>query len=874
MSSVMSWAGVDTTFVANYLFGLVIIILYAKDKFNTPTYDKEAMGPFSQLPPQLLTIDARYRQGMRTYVLLLLALYTALCIIGPSTFNQQNIPLGIPIDSGQLWPVASATFLISTGAAKDTSVLGRIEHFIRQYAQKTAYIPSTISNLAYSIRNVETIPWLKENKDKLKEEEFKNRKATLTALIGAKYVAKINENPGQQGHLAAWARANIVFYCMQQMFRGVLPSERLSQITDLSENVAIFERLKKEREELERRFIDAEEQRTRKPESEAEINVDKLLTDVQRFSKEVSLTIVVLLSQAARTFSDLKERLEQLGFREIELQDHSDHLVYLLMVNFCILLGTFISYGLVAIIAGLAASNVLRNYIAPWILDLGGIVVTKAALSNEFSVANHAGQIVQLVTGAMIYLILFKVVDYLRESYLDLSEWREDLQGYVMVVLTASLFSAIICILLMVLLLSPVGLLSNVWKDPAGLAQQFLFQFSVAGLAAAFAVTYLRNAVKMQWRNGGRKSMIRILVEGFVLFREGPDYVKLVHGVLAACLVGVLTHAIIIHLKNKTIETAQSNLEILLNSFDQNQGWLNRQARATDPVTPVRDPSSAVRDSQFQQKDLIDISCKLRDMYAAIHVLDVGDEYFQLNPDFTNDKGAPNPGLGMANAIQCKEPLKVRDAKITDEITQLKEICSKLNRGGIFKGSLQGPPNSALQAGPTPTPPQPANQRIIVPTLFLVPEKCELTSLATEDPDEQSFKALGNSLSGLFFSLDTLSQVSTDSGGRALVFPMITAFFIAYMFGAGCRVWRAWWLNNDVGQQEMDKLKKQIENIYGTPVQSAEFERWLVTPLHFLNHVAPKEAVRYEGLKLRLYAKIENQQVDFGNVIAASGSPA
>ena len=74
----------------NYFLGLLIIILYAKDKFNTPTYDKELMGPFSQLPPQFLTIDARYRQGVRTYIFLLLALYTALCIIGPYTFSQQT----------------------------------------------------------------------------------------------------------------------------------------------------------------------------------------------------------------------------------------------------------------------------------------------------------------------------------------------------------------------------------------------------------------------------------------------------------------------------------------------------------------------------------------------------------------------------------------------------------------------------------------------------------------------------------------------------------------------------------------------------------------------------------------------------------------
>jgi hypothetical protein len=35
-----------------------------------------------------------------------------------------------------------------------------------------------------------------------------------------------------------------------------------------------------------------------------------------------------------------------------------------------------------------------------------------------------------------------------------------------------------------------------------------------------------------------------------------------------------------------------------------------------------------------------------------------------------------------------------------------------------------------------------------------------------------------------------------------------------------------------------------------------------MTPLAFLNNVPPKEAIRYEGPKARLYAKIESSQLD------------
>ena len=257
-------------------------------------------------------------------------------------------------------------------------------------------------------------------------------------------------------------------------------------------------------------------------------------------------------------------------------------------------------------------------------------------------------------------------------------------------------------------------------------------------------------------------------------------------------------------------------------------------------------------------------------MYAAVHVFDVGDEYFQLDPDFTKvvSDAASNSARETASAPQCKA-LRAEDATITSEIEQIKEICSKLNRVGMFKTSQPNLPDASPLEGPNKL--QPASQRIIIPTLFLASETCQLSSLTTDDVNEQNFRALGNSLSGLFHSLDGLNRISRGAGSRAIFFPMVTAFFIAYMFGGGCRVWRAWWLNNEAGQQEMDKLKDQIESFYRQPVNSTEFERWLSSPLSILNNVAPKEAVRYEGLKARLYAKIESRQIDFGNIVTSHG---
>jgi uncharacterized membrane protein len=870
MSSILTWFGGDPNVLINYLLGLVIIILYAQDKFNTPTYDRDSMGPFSQLPPQLLTIDVRYRQGLRIYIFLLLALYTALCIIGPSTLNNQSFQIGTTTNTNQLWPVASATFLISTGAAKDSSVLGKIEHFIRQYSHKAAYIPSIVSNLAYAIRNVETAPWLQENKDKLRTELFLERKSALTALIGEVLVDKLNDNPSQQGLLAAWARANIVFYCMQQMFRGVLPSERLSRVTELPENIGIFDRLKKEQDELRRRTIAVEESRARKPEPGSEAILDQLLSDIQRFSKEASLTVVVLLSQAVRTFSDLNERLAQLGFRAIELRDHSDHLVYLVMVNFSIASGAFLSYALLSAVDRLTASDA-------W---LGHLFHRPTGLHGVFNTESHVSELLIVITGALIYMIVFKVMDYLREGYLDVSEWRENLEGYVPAVVITSVCSAFICILLMVLLLSPLGLLPYIWTDPTGLGQQFMFQLVVAGLGAGFAVSYLRQAVKVHWRE--RWSLM--LVDNLFVFRGLPDSIKLIHALLAASLVGLLTAVSITHTKNTMIDASKSSLDVAWQSFDQNQGWLSQRVpnikTPADLPVAARVPAENAKEKpassnpglegtlRLPRADMVRISCSLLDLDAAMHAFNAEDRNFLYTSDLVDavNKERPNSGSDVVSPPDCpKRPTK--NESIEDQTKRVKDICSTLNKVGLFKASPASTVNSGPQSGGASSPPP----RLIVPTLFRAPEMCELNFLSTQDPDEQNFLSLGNSISGLFVSLDNLNKFAQGENSRAVVaFPMLTAFFIAYAFGAGCRLWRAWWLNNEGGQQEFRKLKEQIFNIYGRGFAPGEFEHWLASPLTVLNNVAPKEAVRYEGLKTRLYAKIENKQIDFEALGASS----
>jgi hypothetical protein len=462
-------------FMVIYFFGALIILLYAKDKFNMPTYDKDAMGPFAQLPPQDLTIDARYQWGRTVYIVLMLCLYTAISVVGPTSFSNLMAGAGpvatsiIPgAGNAEVWPVAAAAFLISTGAANDNNFLGRVELLIRQYAQRSAYIPTTVSDLAFTLRTVSIKQWLISN-PYIDESELGERQKVLAVLVGADNLAKIKENPKQEGQLAAWVRANILFYTLQQMFnkRPGFSSAKMEYLTDLPENVEIFNGLRAKREALVLDFKSGMEQ--------ADYETGRVFAEVQRFSKDTSLMIAVLLSQTARNTSYLTEHLDRLGFQGVDLRDRSDHFTYTIMVNAFIVAGSL----LVALVLAAAWLPAFTPYMT-WIHNIG---LARGAIT--------------IFSGTLVYLVMFKATDYWRERLLDTLVWREDLQSYVKLTLKASFLSCSASVVLLVLVLFLFNSVDIVINGPVLFAQVFVSYLIVAALGTAFGLIYLRQAARL-----------------------------------------------------------------------------------------------------------------------------------------------------------------------------------------------------------------------------------------------------------------------------------------------------------------------------------------------------------------------------------------
>jgi hypothetical protein len=470
----------ETKTLFTFALGLLIIVLFSKDKFNVPTHDKILMGPFAQLPPQSLTIDSRYKWGLFVYLSLLIAVYTAITIIGAmtassfdfmgliqapglgsSTFNQAGS--APKASNSEIWPMIAATFMISTGSAGD-SILGRIELYIRQYAHKSAYIPAAVSDLAFSLRNVALDPWL-VSKRTMRPSDFEERKTVLIELIGTSAAKKFEQDPDREGEIAAWIRTNILFYALQQIFNKNSHNLRLDGLADVDDNKTTFDRFRVTHDQLLVHFSVAENQLAS--------GVEQVHREVQKFSRETSLTMAVLLLQAARNSSELNSILNSAGFQSLDTHDQSDHFGYVSSIILSILAGAAMSAAVLAI---------------PPLFRLWNINWTNSDL--------HQGAVV-IINGLVLYVVMFKVLDYSRDKLLDSQNWSESFGNYMRMTLSSSIITTAISIVLLVLILSLFNWVKYVVYSLTAFTWLVVFQEILAAIGIMFGLLYLRQAARL-----------------------------------------------------------------------------------------------------------------------------------------------------------------------------------------------------------------------------------------------------------------------------------------------------------------------------------------------------------------------------------------
>jgi hypothetical protein len=747
-----------------FALGLLTIVLFAKDKFNVPTHDKILMGPFAQLPPQSLTIDSRYKWGLFVYLSLLIGLYIAITIIGIMTagsFDFMGLIQGSGINSSsaltqtqlenakpansEIWPMIAATFIISTGTAGD-SILGRIELYVRQYAHKSAYIPSAVSELAFNLRNVALDPWLVSNRE-MKTGEFEQRKAALSELTGSVATQEFAKSLDREGEVAAWMRANVLFYSLQQIFNDNIHNVRLDNLADADDYKSAFEQFQSSHAELLARFSDATK------------SSDQFHREVQKFSRETSFTMATLLLQAARNTSELNAMLTNLGFQALDTRDQSDHFGYVSSVILSIIAGAVLS----AIIFLVPSLFKLMNWTDPE-LQQGAVAI---------------------ISGLVLYLVMFRVLDYSRDKFMDTQNWSESFGGYMKTTLSCSIFTTAISVVLLVLILTICNWVKYVAYSLTAFFWLVAFQEMLAAIGTMFGLLHLRQAARLP------RSRLELLV-GSVFG------VALLHACVAAILVCFIDKLLF-------VQTTANNNHVIYEQIRKDFTALNSSPQLLS-VYPLADRNQiAVQLTNF--KTLWD-----------------GDKY--------------------------------EDPQIKSQLVDLSVICKTLNKQ---------PASKLLKASGSA-----GGLDVDADVLFQKADVCmsvipvDDRGLKSQQGDDQSvtFSRLVSSVGLLYGNIQAsgVGQESKKANYLAWMFPTCVTFLLAYAFGVGLRFSRSHWLRSEIDREDGQgvKLRELIAKQYNN---SLDFEKCLIFPIAVLGYVTPLEALRYEDLRIKLFGKIQGDQI-------------
>jgi hypothetical protein len=130
-------------FVSFFSLGLLVVIGYARQRFNEPSFPGQETLPRTVEPLQYLFLKPAYGKARFTYVVALLLLYALLVIPGPSMLkalggDDSNF-------SPQAWPLLVALILTGVGAAPSAvKWLNIVEELLRRWVHAWFLVPDGV----------------------------------------------------------------------------------------------------------------------------------------------------------------------------------------------------------------------------------------------------------------------------------------------------------------------------------------------------------------------------------------------------------------------------------------------------------------------------------------------------------------------------------------------------------------------------------------------------------------------------------------------------------------------------------------------------------------------------------------------------------
>ena len=131
--------------VSFFFFGVLVVLTYAWQRFNEPSFPNEETLPRTVEPLRYLFLKPAYAKARLLYLVGLLSLYTLLVIPGPSMLGALGAPTPKEGLSPQAWPLLVALVLTGLGAAPaPVKWLNVIEEQLRRWVHAWFLVPDGI----------------------------------------------------------------------------------------------------------------------------------------------------------------------------------------------------------------------------------------------------------------------------------------------------------------------------------------------------------------------------------------------------------------------------------------------------------------------------------------------------------------------------------------------------------------------------------------------------------------------------------------------------------------------------------------------------------------------------------------------------------
>ncbi|HWZ87395.1 MAG TPA: hypothetical protein VNW92_01060, partial [Polyangiaceae bacterium] len=131
--------------VSFFCFGVLIVLTYAWQRFNEPSFPNEETLPRTVEPLRYLFLKPAYAKARLLYLVGLLVLYALLVLPGPSMVGALGGPGPKEGLSPQAWPLLAALILTGLGTAPTpVKWLNFIEEQLRRWVHAWYLVPDGI----------------------------------------------------------------------------------------------------------------------------------------------------------------------------------------------------------------------------------------------------------------------------------------------------------------------------------------------------------------------------------------------------------------------------------------------------------------------------------------------------------------------------------------------------------------------------------------------------------------------------------------------------------------------------------------------------------------------------------------------------------